>query len=783
MAHQNIRSLGILLPLPVSECTYQAPALIFVPMYLNVTFFIRPISIFLALHLYFSAAIINAQSATPIHLSSAAPFTDGFARVENGAETYFIDTAGKFAFDQMLPLEGYTGANSRFNRVLVQNKISHKNKWGIIKNGQWILQPVYDSIDTRFTEWKLLQNGKRTWCDTTGKLLAPLRFSNMGYLDGHYFDVRQNGKWGIYDARTDSLIIPIQYDGFDYCGGCSLASDYVLASKNKKWGVIGFDNKVRVPFEYEHEHSGMRSDEWVHSLYRKGKRVLINMNTGKIFAEPEYEFPDDMLWNGLVCLIKNNKYGLLTATGKPVTKFEYDYITWFEDVRNRMNNYACVGKNGKYGIIDTTGAIIIPLKYKGLIWAYDDSTFLVDGEKEKMLLDRAGNRLLPESYTDIQEMTVGDNAPWLFAVVKNDKYRLFNRRSKELTPVIYDDLSASRLNGFIVTQCDKKTGLLNLEGKEVFAPQYDHIFREYDDTSLLKLKTYVSEGTQEALATIDGKMVLLPEYSSIEELKEHIWLLQKDSSYFLYNSKTGKKDTLPFKMVSLTGENGVLQVNDDKGAGLFDPVAGVIAAGFENIYSFHDHIAIAQKQGKLGGINAQGHTVVPCIYAHISDFSNGLAVVQKDDERYGVIDSTGREIIPIEYDKPEGLLNASDYILDDAILLFKESPDAGYLLKGFARKDGKVIVPPQYEIMWKDENASRFLVRKNEKFGVLAADGTWLIPAIYDDARANKINSYTGVVSLSFPLLCFNGKNWVYVTLGGKELPYVADNISQTDWY
>ncbi|THU41225.1 WG repeat-containing protein [Niastella caeni] len=66
-------------------------------------------------------------------------------------------------------------------------------------------------------------------CDTTGKMLAPLRFSDIGYLDGNFLDVSQNGKWGIYNSGTDSVVIPIQYDGFDLCGGCSHSADYVLA--------------------------------------------------------------------------------------------------------------------------------------------------------------------------------------------------------------------------------------------------------------------------------------------------------------------------------------------------------------------------------------------------------------------------------------------------------------------------------------------------------------------------------------------------------------------------
>lgn len=739
----------------------------------------QPLTIVLATCLFFSTGITHAQ-----HLSSASHFTNGFARVEDSTKAYFIDTAGNYAFDQILPLEGHTGANTRLNVVLVQHKASRKTKWGIVKNGQWILKPEYDSIDTRFSEWKLLQNGKRTWCDTTGKLMAPLRFHDMGYLDGNYFDVRQNGKWGIYDARADSLIIPIQYDGFDYCGGCGMASDYVLASKNGKWGVIGFDKKVRVPFEYEHEHWGMRSDEWVYSLQRKGKRVLINMNTGKIFTETEYEFPDNMLWNGLVCLIKNKKYGLVTATGQPVTKFEYDYITWFDDVRNRLIHYACVEKNGKYGIIDTTGAIVIPIKHNGLIWAYNDSTFYVNGKKEKLLLDRAGRKLLSGSYEDILELTVDDNTPYLYTLINDHGYRLYNRRSQSLTPLLYNDISTCMLNGMLITECNKKKGVINFDGQEIFAPQFDYLFYVHGDSSLLKLKSYGSEHATESLVTLDGKIVLPPEYNSIEELKDHMFLLQQDSSYFLFNSKTGKKELLPYKMVSMTGENGLLLINDDKGARLLDPTSGnIIADGFENIYSFHDHIATVHKQGKMGAIDALGRTVIPFVYTHLSDLQNGLAIVQKDNEHYGVIDSTGREILPMEYDKPEGFYSASDYIAWDDIYLFKESAEENYLLKGLASKDGKIISPPQYDIMWKDENAPRFLVRKNKQFGVLAADGKWIVPAIYTDIHTDYINRYAGIVNLSFPLLCYDGKNWKYVTASGSTLPFTIERIAQQENY
>jgi hypothetical protein len=679
----------------------------------------------------------------------------------------------------MFPVEDHTYTLGNFSLVVIQNKISHKNKYRIVKDGQWVLKPLYDSIDTRFNVWKVLKNGKRTWCDTTGKLLAPLRFSDMGYLDGNFFDVRQNGKWGIYNARTDSVIIPFQYDGFDYCGGCGLRSDYVLACKNGKWGVVGLDNKIRVPFEYEHQHYRMRSDEWVLSLQRKGKQVLINTNTGKQFAEPEYEIQD--IWNNLACLIKNKKSGLVTAAGKPVTKFEYDNITWFEDVSNRMVNYACVEKNGKFGLIDTTGAIIIPVSHNGLIWAYNDSTFYVNGENAKMLLDRSGNKLLPEYYTEITALEVDDQGPYLFSVSKNDKYGLYNRRSQQLTPLIYDDISDQKLDGFIVTERDRKKGLLNLQGKEILPPQYDFIFNDFADTSILKLKIDLPEGDLEGLATTEGKVLLPPAYSYIEELcKGHNWLLQKDSSSFLFDSHTGKKDSLPFTEVYCAGHNGLLLVRDRQSYKLYDPATGrIIVDGYETISPFQGHMAIAQKQEKMGSIDGQGQTVIHFIYTQLSEFKDGLAAVQKDNDKYGFIDSAGREIIPIEYDRPDGFSGTADYMLGDEILLCKQDSATGDVLQGLARKDGKVIAPPQYDIIWKDENAPRFLVRRNGKFGVLAADGKYIVPAIYDDILTDSINKFRGVVSMTFPLLCYNGKNWTYITIAGRPLPFTAGKVTQ----
>ncbi|THU41228.1 hypothetical protein FAM09_03695 [Niastella caeni] len=60
-----------------------------------------------------------------------------------------------------------------------------------------------------------------------------------------------------------------------------------------------------------------------------------------------------------------------------------------------------------------------------------------------------------------------------------------------------------------------------------------------------------------------------------------------------------------------------------------------------------------------------------------------------------------------------------------------------------------------------------------------AEDGTFIIPPVYDDIQSNDINPYGNVANLVFPLLCYDGKNWKYITLSGNVLPFTASKITQ----
>ena len=61
-------------------------------------------------------------------------------------------------------------------------------------------------------------------------------------------------------------------------------------------------------------------------------------------------------------------------------------------------------------------------------------------------------------------------------------------------------------------------------------------------------------------------------------------------------------------------------------------------------------LVLFKKDGKLGLIDQTGKEIIPPIYDEVGSFNQqGLALVKKNGKR-GLIDTTGKEIIPLIYD-------------------------------------------------------------------------------------------------------------------------------------
>ena len=70
------------------------------------------------------------------------------------------------------------------------------------------------------------------------------------------------------------------------------------------------------------------------------------------------------------------------------------------------------------------------------------------------------------------------------------------------------------------------------------------------------------------------------------------------------------------------------------------------------------------RDGKYGFADKTGQVVIPCQWKWIGDFSEGLAMVQDEDDKCGYIDKTGQVVIPCQWrdawDFREGLAKVQD---------------------------------------------------------------------------------------------------------------------------
>jgi hypothetical protein len=78
-------------------------------------------------------------------------------------------------------------------------------------------------------------------------------------------------------------------------------------------------------------------------------------------------------------------------------------------------------------------------------------------------------------------------------------------------------------------------------------------------------------------------------------------------------------------------------------------IMGCAGKKYDSQGEFHEGLAAVQLNEKWGFIDKTGKEIIPLKYDAARSFSEGLACVKLND-KYGIIDTTGKEIIPFKYD-------------------------------------------------------------------------------------------------------------------------------------
>ena len=534
-------------------------------------------------------------------------------------------------------------------------------------------------------------------------------------LKRKYVLATQDGKQGILDWQGKT-VIPFEYDRINYAEDIDLG--YVIATKNGKQGVIDLENKIVVPFEY----ITIRTDIITKGLaiaFKNLKQGVINLQ-GDVLVSFEYDRLDDNITDlGYAIAQKDNKTGIVDLNDKAVIPFKYESI----DRKIIKDGYGIARKNGKEGILGIDNKTIIPFKFSTIDPSIIHQKYgILTQGKYQGVMDIYGNTLLPFIYDRVNEVVRQTEdfrysynphynpQDYAYIVTKNNRQGVIDAEGKAIVPIRYDRIESSNPNqkSYIVTR-NNRQGIIDFDGNTVIPLVEGRIESFYSGGYGI-----VTRNNKQRVIDLQGNAIVPFEYDRVN-------LVNLDRGYIIAtkNGLQGAidfqgKTLLPFKYNSISAginarlyQSQLLLLNKDNSTSLFNLESrSTILTKLESIDSLYlpdANYAIATKNGKQGVINVDGKIHIPFEYdLAVPFYRNYLSVFTAENGKRGVFyyDDTYYDnvIIPAQYDRID-YLNSQEYY-------------------GIATKDGQTgIYDPKFD---------RFTPFNYDEVELLSADEYYL---------------------------------------------------------
>lgn len=325
----------------------------------------------------------------------------------------------------------------------------------------------------------------------------------------------------------------------------------------------------------------------------------------------------------------------------------------------------------KFGFCTPDKKIVIPCKYDEVSLFNGDFT-AVKSEDYWGVINKKGDVIVPLKFTSI------DFAADLIIARKSDDFSIFTKSGKMLNDLTkkYNWFSPANHPSLIIVTQNQKYGLVNSNGAEIVPPKYDFISDFKSDLARFKLNNkwgYLNKS---------GKEVIPPIFDEAEDFSRDIAVVKQNGLAGVINKQN--KVVVPFKQ-----ENSLITINDD-------------IINVRNFVGDYVNCTIYDQSGKEM-LSLKGN------YTKIDDFSEGIAAVYKEEEKF-FIELKGNKLFNF---------TSRDYNS------FKE----GFLaiqyrgFWGFMDKTGKFIIEPQYELASSFSEGLAKVLLEDQKVGFIDKKG------------------------------------------------------------
>ena len=241
--------------------------------------------------------------------SHAWIFSDGLASVDDGGWIKFIDASGKVVIDPQIPyIPGAEGYVFHKNRCIVHNE--RRNRFGLLdKQGKWVLQPEYFSIEYSGNFW-VVDNGEgRSVLDSTLNTVIPFTKGKIRVSGNHISVTLNNHVIQRYDHSgelindffiTDVTLMTYKSDELRYFNNVSHDTEgNVIETENREPMIVEKMAKCR-RYEAESGWYGLMT------------------NDGKVITPPSYYSITAISHDLYLCKDAHNEGVILNGKGERV---------------------------------------------------------------------------------------------------------------------------------------------------------------------------------------------------------------------------------------------------------------------------------------------------------------------------------------------------------------------------------------------------------------------------------------------------------------------------------
>ena len=476
-------------------------------------------------------------------------------------------------------------------------------------------------------------------------------------------------------------------------------SPYVRQAEDE---IFRLETPGRTAAEYKafiarHPRNHRVNDAW-RAIYEQYTRDLSTNTITRFLQEfPDYPFVEELVGDYqaaslfLLPFRQDGKWGFIDDKGTERVKAQYEWVEPFE------GGQALVGLNGRTGTINRGGRVVVPVEFDD-VSDPAEGTSTVERAGKVGAVDRSGELVVPMVFSEVGEFSGG-----LAYAAGEEKYGYINARGEVVIP--FQFVSAGTFhNGIAVVETDTGFGAIDMRGSIVVPPQYEWV-----------------EGFEEPLSRVrkDGRVGLISSFGDVVLPLNytHVGPFVDGLALVVENNKCGYVDGRGQLVVPLEYEapEGVTSFGDFRNGRAEVQSTGkrclinaknerVFPCQFTDIGPATGALVPIRKKGKWGYASNKGTVVFDNKYDMAWEMLRGMARV-KSGELMGLIDSTGKEVVPPRYKD----------INETPFGTFIVKSDAG---SGLIDRTGRELIAPGYAMV-APMDARIVKVERNERFGYI----------------------------------------------------------------